>query len=307
MSAEPRRLLSSPVAVFVAFAFYVFAAWQVFNHVYLMRLPMMEHHMVSLVVETLGAAIVAFFVIRELERKRAEVERLSRQKDMLASALVHDLRQPLTAVLAGIGMVEQESRLPKETRELLAIARQGGSQLLSMVNDLLDIARFEAGRAVLQQTRMRPDEFISEGARFLAPIAVESGIDLAVEVPDHLPEVSGDGERLRRVVMNLVGNALKYTPSGGRVGVSAEESSDGRELHVVVSDTGEGIPKDQQERIFDQFAVVEGRESRRRTSTGLGLTFCRMVVEAHGGRIWVESEPGEGATFRFALPLQPEG
>lgn len=74
-----------------------------------------------------------------------------------------------------------------------------------------------------------------------------------------------------------------------------------------MSDTGEGIPKDQQERIFDQFAVVEGRESRRRTSTGLGLTFCRMVVEAHGGRIWVESEPGEGATFRFALPLQPEG
>jgi signal transduction histidine kinase len=176
-----------------------------------------------------------------------------------------------------------------------------------MVNDLLDVARLEAGRAVLQLTTMRPDEFITEGARSLAPIAVESGIDLAVEVRHHLPEVSGDGERLRRVVMNLVGNALKHTPSGGQVAVSAEESGDGRELHVVLSDTGEGIPKDQQERIFDRFAVVEGREARGRASTGLGLTFCKMVVEAHGGRIWVESEPGEGATFRFALPLQPEG
>ena len=132
-AARWRGYLSSPVAVFVAFAFYVFAAWQIVNHVYLMRLPMVQYHMVSLVVETLGAGVVAFFVLRELARKKAQLEELDRQKDMLTNALVHDLRQPLTAVISGLATVEAAPGLPEETKEVLRIARSGGAALMGMV------------------------------------------------------------------------------------------------------------------------------------------------------------------------------
>jgi len=304
MGSRTRRLLSSPVAAFVIVAFYVFALWQIFNHVYLMHLPMLEYHMVSLAVETTGAAVVAFFVLRELARKNAQLEELDRQKDLLANALVHDLRQPLTAVLAGLETVEQEPGLPQETKELLGIAHQGGSELLAMVNDLLDVTRLEAGKPIVRRGIARPQEFVSAAVRALMPLAQEKGLELTADAPQDLPEIAGDEERLRRVVMNLVGNALKFTAPGGKVWAEARFDPAKRELLVSVSDTGEGIPKQYLRRIFEKFAIVEEREVGARSSTGLGLTFCKLVVEAHAGRIWVESEPGKGSTFTFAVPAR---
>jgi signal transduction histidine kinase len=291
------------MAVFVAFSFCLFALWQLFNHGYMMHLPMTEYHLISLVIETLGAAVVAFFVLGELARKNAQLETLDRQKDLLTNALVHDLRQPLTAVLAGLETTEEECDLPAQTKELLSIAREGGSELLSMVNDLLDVTRLEAGVPTVQLSPVAPEEFMRSGVRPLQAIAENNRIDLSVAVPDGLPEILGDSERLQRVVMNIVGNALKFTPSGGTVKVVAGVDPAAKELTVSVSDTGLGIPQDQQGRIFDKFAMADSRKAGARGSTGLGLAFSKMVVEAHGGRIWVESEPGRGATFTFTIPI----
>ena len=296
--------LSSPVALFVAVSFVVFAAWQAFNHIYLMHLPMFTYHAVSLVVETIGAGIVAFFVLRELARKNGQLEELDREKNMLVDALVHDLRQPLTAVIAGVDSAELDPALPEETRKVLEIARYGGTQLLGMVSDLLDVTRLEAGHPLAQFQLVKPREFVSAGIQPLIPLANGAGIELVVDAPEELPLVSGDSTRLGRVIMNLAGNALKFSPTGGRVSVSARADAARNQLVVTVTDTGQGIPKEHHKKIFDKFAMAGEREAGARSSTGLGLTFCKMVVEAHGGRIWVESNPGEGATFTFTLPIK---
>ncbi len=299
-----RSVLSSPVAIVTALAFYVFAAWQAVNHLYLMRLPMLSYHLVSLSVETLAAGAAAFLVIRALQDKNRQLEELDRQKDMLTSALVHDLRQPLTAVVMGLSTVEHDPSLPADTREVVAIASRGGADLVEMINDLLDVTRIEAGQPLIHLAPCAPAEFVAGGANALRPLAQGNEIELAIALPPGLPDIQGDCERLRRVVMNLVGNALKFTPSGGRVEVSARTNDTRDRVLVSVSDTGEGIPKEFQGRIFDKFGIAEARRSAGgRSSTGLGLTFCKLMVEAHGGEIRVESEPGQGSTFTFSLPL----
>ncbi|MCJ7822740.1 MAG: HAMP domain-containing histidine kinase, partial [Armatimonadetes bacterium] len=192
-------------------------------------------------------------------------------------------------------------------REVVAIASSGGADLVEMINDLLDVAKLEAGQPLIQVGPCAAAEFIADGANALRPLAQRNEVELAIDLPPDLPGVQGDCERLRRVVMNLVGNALKFTPSGGRVEVSGRTDKTSNRMLVSVSDNGDGIPKELQDRIFDKFAVAEARRSSGgRSSTGLGLTFCKLIVEAHGGEIWVESEPGHGSTFTFSLPLGGE-
>jgi two-component system, sensor histidine kinase and response regulator len=128
---------------------------------------------------------------------------------------------------------------------------------------------------------------------------------LAQEIVPDLPTLYADEEKLLRTLVNLLGNAIKFTPAGGAVTLSARPSDTERVLLLSVTDTGEGIPAEAFARIFEKFGQVESRQAGRRMSTGLGLTFCKMVVEAHGGRIWVESELGQGSTFSFTVPLTP--
>jgi signal transduction histidine kinase len=142
---------------------------------------------------------------------------------------------------------------------------------------------------------------VKRGVTSVAELARERDQKLSVDIPPDIPSVQGDADRLRRVVTNLVGNAIKYTPAGGEIGVSA--SADGNEVLVRVSDTGPGIAKELQQAIFDKFCVLHENPGHGRSSTGLGLAFCRMIVEAHGGRIWVDSDPGQGSTFSFSIPV----
>jgi signal transduction histidine kinase len=291
--------------------FVVFAAWQVLNHLVFMqtlRLSMLAYHLLSFAVETAAAAFIAVFVLRAVLRKNRELDELNHLKDLLMSSLVHDLRQPLTALLAGLPMIERDRSCSAETREIVAICRAGGERLLGMVNDLLDISRLESAQPLIRSTSLSPREFIRPGVSAVEQLAKEHGIALTTELPESLSHIEGDGERLRRVVMNLVGNALKFTPAGGQVSVSAREDNEAGRLVVTVVDTGPGITKELQSRVFDKFAVLDTAASAGRSSSGLGLTFSKMVVEAHGGEIWVESEPGEGSSFVFSLPLrQAEG
>jgi signal transduction histidine kinase len=302
-----RQLLSDRFLAGAGLAFVLFVAWQFFNHYFLMEylmaqlgMSMLFYHYLSLVVEILLAGVIALFASRAILQKSRELEELGRQKDALAGALVHDLRQPLTAVLGGLASAANDPEIPARTRELVEIAHSGADELLDMVNDLLDVTRLEAGKPLFEPKPVRPSAFIERGVARVAELARERSQQLRVDLPDGLPEVAGDQERLTRVVSNLVGNAVKFTPAGGSIRVSARQHES--TVEVSVSDSGPGIPRGFQRRIFDRFASLSSASSSGRASTGLGLTFCKLTVEAHGGRIWVESQLGQGSIFTFSLP-----
>ncbi len=304
-----RRYLEDRFIAGIGLAVVLFACWQVINHYFLMnylmgrlRMTMLYYHYLSFVVEMLMVAVIAWFAYHALMVKNRQLEDLQRQKDALLDTLIHDLRQPLTAVIGGLSSLTGSRELPDQMRQLAGIAEEGASELLHMVNDLLDVTRLEAGQPLIDAREIDPGEFIRRGTHVLEPLAVERNLELIVDLPGDLPRVKGDIERLRRVVVNLVGNAIKFTDAGGHVTVSAAANTEQDTLIVSVSDTGRGIAPEEQRRIFEKFAQA-GSASAGRTSTGLGLYFCKLIVEAHGGKIRVESRPGEGARFSFTLPL----
>jgi signal transduction histidine kinase len=309
MPRQWRKRLDAPFLAGIGLAFILFVCWQFVNHYFLMEylmvrldMSMLYYHYLSLLVEITLAAVIALFASRAIAAKSREVEDLSRQKDNLTDALVHDLRQPLTAVIGGLSSIALEPNLPTTTREMVTIAQSGAEQLLGMVNDLLDISRLEAGRPLSQPEPVAVADFVSRGVAPVAELARERGQKLSLDLPADLPQVPGDAERLRRVVTNLVGNAVKFTPEEGEIRVTAGAGEGGTKVFVSVSDTGPGIAKEFHQIIFDRFAVLQTNSPAGRASTGLGLTFCKMVVEAHGGRISVDSEPGRGSTFTLSLP-----
>ncbi len=309
MADEARTTLSHPTAAVILTAVGIFAAWQVVDHFLFMvlipmyRTSMLGFHLTSLLGETIWATLLIAYFVRVLSRQNRKLLELDRQKGILLDALVHDLRQPLTAVIGGLSSLTASKELPLEMRQLADIAEEGALELLQMVNDLLDVTRLEAGQPLIDAQDIVPDDFIKRGVHVVEPVAAEKGLALTVDLPPNLPHVRGDAERLRRVVMNLAGNAVKFTERGGSISVSARADTERSILVVTVADTGCGIPAHAQRRIFEKFNRGVGASSEGRGSTGLGLYFCKLIVEAHGGKIWVESKPGEGSRFSFALPL----
>jgi signal transduction histidine kinase len=253
-------------------------------------------------VETGLALTVLTLVIRALRSRSTELAELNRQKDLLTNLLVHDLRQPLAAMLGSLSLVGADSMKAEEKAKLIGMAQQSGTLMARMLDDLLDVSHLEAGHPFLSLSTVQAREFLDPAAAELAASAEQRGVELDVTLASDLPPVSGDGPRLERVVANLLDNALRYTPRGGRVAVRASPDATKTEVIVSVSDTGVGIPRDLQTRIFEKFWTGGAEASAARRSFGLGLTFCKMIVEAHGGRIRVEGEPGKGATFSFSLP-----
>ena len=239
-----------------------------------------------------------------IERAYAELRRAESQRDSLTAMLVHDLRTPLTAIIGPIEMLtsELDQQLDEIQKELFTMCSHSAHRLLGLVNDLLDVSKIESGEMNLRLAEIDPALLIADAAKQLAPLARESRIELIHEIEPHLPMLQADADLLIRVLVNLLGNALKFTPSGGTITLSVRSDTDTPVLIFAVRDTGEGIPREAFERIFEKFGQVEERQAGRKMSTGLGLTFCRMVVEAHGGRIWIESELGQGSTFSFSMP-----
>jgi signal transduction histidine kinase len=174
--------------------------------------------------------------------------------------------------------------------------------MLSLINQLLDMARFEAGQLELNCKPIQVGELIQVRAAAYAVQSEANNIELVVEPLDGLPDVSADAGFIGRVLDNLIDNALKYTDSGGKVSLLAR--ANGSDVVIQVRDTGEGIPPQSLEQIFDKFTQVKSKEDREaRQGTGLGLPFCKLVIEAHNGRIWAESEMGTGSLFSFTLPI----
>lgn len=219
------------------------------------------------------------------------------REDLLA-IVSHDLRSPLNAILLREDVLARKRGSDRDLTEHARWVRRSIGNMHRMIQALLDVASLDAGRLALKLEASDVREVVDEVVDALAPIAAEAGIALECRVPDrHVARF--DRERVAQVVYNLVGNAVKFTPPGGRITIAAEASAD--ELHVSVTDTGRGIEPEVLPHVFERYFTTEhgGR------GTGLGLHIARGIIEAHGGRIWVSSTLGEGATFHFTIPTQP--
>jgi heavy metal sensor kinase len=210
----------------------------------------------------------------------------------------HELRSPLTAMQAAIEVALQQSRTTEEYQELLATLGEQSQRLTDLVNDLLLLAKADAGQIELQRAPVDLANVVAEAVETYKPLAEEKGIALVARGAEHL-ECAGDRMRLLQLTMNLVDNAIKFTPAGGSVGINL--AANGAAASLTVEETGIGIAADRLPRIFERFYQAD--ESRSAGGTGLGLNICRWVAQAHGGIIEVSSQPGRGTLFRVALPI----
>jgi len=244
------------------------------------------------------------FVFRDITE---EIE-LARLRDDMTHMLVHDLRSPLTVLLGSLDLMEiavAEGRAD-DFENSLGMARRNNDRILNMVSELLDISKLESGRVLVHPSPVEPRSVLEEAVNRLTPLAAEAKIALEVEVEPELPPLNVDPDLIGRVVVNLLDNAIKFTPDEGRIRLWArldpQRASEG--MLLGVTDDGPGIDPATQALLFKKFQQPEGVRGRR-AGTGLGLPFCKLAVEAHGGRVWVESELGRGTTFVVSLPTAP--
>jgi len=236
-------------------------------------------------------------LFEQLQENYARLQEIERLRDDMRNMIVHDLRSPLTAVIAGVDMLRRRGDLNASQRELMNIAAAGGKTLLGMVNDLLDVEKMESGSARLQLVELSANALVAGALEQISPLAREANTALVTEIADGLPHFSGDESMLSRTLVNLIANAIKFTKAGT---VTIHVSEDAGNIRFAVRDTGDGIPPESFARIFEKFGQLDSR----RAGTGLGLAFCKLAVEAHGGRINVESTPEVGSTFSFTVPLR---
>lgn len=236
----------------------------------------------------------------ELQQRYRQLQELEKLRDDLTHMIVHDLRTPLTSLLSGLQTIPYIADLETTQSECLDMSISGGERLLEMINDLLDISKMEDGSLQLALQEVQPNELVERALQQVRSLANDKNVTLQKELGSRIPTIRADENKLVRVLVNLLGNALKFTPRDGTVTVTAHAENDG--VLFQVTDTGEGIPPEYFERIFEKFGQVESRKSGRKMSTGLGLTFCKMAVEKHGGNIGVKSTLGQGSTFSFTLP-----
>ena len=250
----------------------------------------------------LAAAVMAEVELRvqakALRANQRRLEEAQAAREQFVQMLVHDLRNPLASLLSALELVEEFGELAGPQREFFDMARRNGQTLLGMVNDVLDVSRAESSGLALECVPLPAAGLVTRALARVKPLAAAKSVTLALDAAPEAPAVLADEEKITRVLANLLGNAVRFTPAGGRVSISA--AADGAALCFAVRDGGPGLPEDVRRVIFEKFnPAARGAGA----STGLGLAFCKAVAEAHGGSVAVDSEPGRGSTFSLRVPL----
>jgi signal transduction histidine kinase len=241
----------------------------------------------------------------ELRRLYEELESASRHKSEFLANMSHELRTPLNAIIGFSELLQQQSFGELNDHQLGYVddVLESGRHLLSLINDVLDLSKVEAGKMELDVSDTSLRDVLESGLTMHAERAAREGVELGLSLDPREITIRADERRLRQVVFNLVSNAVKFTPTGGRVDVSAR-MGDGA-VDVRVADTGPGIAPEDHGIIFEEFGQAPGDAGAQHEGTGLGLPLSRKIIELHGGRLWAESAPGAGSTFRFTLPVEP--
>ncbi len=263
----------------------------------------------SALVQTFAAqAVIAIEnvrLFREIQDKGRELEIANQHKSEFLANMSHELRTPLNAII-GFSEVLQErmfGEMNDKQTEYINDIHGSGKHLLSLINDILDLSKVEAGRMELDLARFNVPGAIGNALTLIKERAVRHGIELTASIDPAVDEISADERKFKQILLNLLSNAVKFTPEGGRVVVAARPGEG--LIEVSVTDTGIGIAAEDHEAVFEEFRQVGKDYTRKAEGTGLGLALTRKFVELHGGKIRVKSEPGKGATFTFTLPLEP--
>lgn len=243
-------------------------------------------------------------LFEQLQENYERLKELEGHRDDLTHMIIHDLRTPLTSVSAAIQTMELVGEVNPDQHEIIEIAITGANELLATINSLLDVEKLESGAMDLDYVLLSLPIVIASAVAQVAPLAEAKGLNFVQEVSIDLPWLRADENKLQRVLVNLFGNAIKFTPSGGTVTLHARMSEENQWVEFAVEDTGEGIPAEEFERVFEKFGQVDAAQNGHTLGTGLGLTFCKLAVEAHGGHIELKSTPGVGSTFSFTIPLE---
>jgi GAF domain-containing protein len=244
-------------------------------------------------------------LFREIEQKSRELADASQHKSQFLANMSHELRTPLNAIL-GYTELMADGAYGEPSEKMLGILKRleaNGKHLLGLINDVLDLSKIEAGQLVLELSDYSVQDIAQTVRSTLEPLAADKKLAFKVEVAPQLPPGRGDGRRLTQVLINLVGNAIKFTDAG-EVAIKADANNGS--FYVSVRDTGPGISATDQAKLFQEFQQADNAITRKKGGTGLGLAISKRIVEMHGGKIWVESQPGQGSTFSFTLPVVVE-
>ena len=244
-------------------------------------------------------------LFREIEDKSRQIEAANRHKSEFLANMSHELRTPLNAIIGFSEVLGERlfGELNEKQAEYTEDILSSGRHLLSLINEILDLSKVEAGRMELEVAAFDLPLAIDNARTFVRERATRHGITLDVTVDERLGEIVGDERKIKQILLNLLSNAVKFTPEGGRIGINARQA-DGS-VEISVSDTGTGIAPEDQATIFEEFRQVGSDYTHKVEGTGLGLTLAKKFVELHGGRIWVTSEVGKGSRFTFTLPINP--